>query len=224
MSNTKAIIASRVAQELKDGDVINLGIGLPTLVANYVPDNVHIFLQSENGIMGMGSASPPGTEDPDVVNAGGQHVTTNPGAMFFDSATSFGIIRGGHVNTTVLGALQVDEHGNLSNWIIPGKFVPGMGGAMDLVVGAKKVIVAMQHTQKNTPKILKECTLPYTARGVVDMIVTEMGVIIHSKDSLVLTEINPAYSLKDILAATEAPLTISADLKNMQFRTDDGNY
>ena len=148
MADIKEIIAARVAKELKDGDVVNLGIGLPTMVANFLPEGVHIILQSENGIMGMGAAAEKGSEDVDIVNAGAQYVTVNPGAMFFDSATSFGIIRGGHVDATILGALEVDQHGNLSNWIVPGKMVPGMGGAMDLVASAKNIIVAMQHTDK----------------------------------------------------------------------------
>lgn len=212
MAEIKEIIAARVAKELKDGDVVNLGIGLPTLVANYLPEGVHIILQSENGIMGMGVAAEPGKEDVDIINAGAQHVTVNPGAMFFDSATSFGIIRGGHVDVTVLGALEVDQHGNLSNWIVPGKMVSGMGGAMDLVVGAKKVIIAMQHTQKGAHKILKECRLPYTAVGVVDMIITEMGVMEITKDGIVLKEINPDYTIKQVQEATEAELILSPDL------------
>jgi len=189
MANIKETIAKRVAKELKDGDVVNLGIGLPTMVANYLPEGVDIILHSENGIMGMGAASEKGSEDVDIINAGAQYVTMNPGAMSFDSATSFGIIRGGHVDVTILGALQVDKHGNIANWIVPGKMVPGMGGAMDLVIGAKKVIVAMQHTQKGNHKILDECTLPYTAVNVVDMIVTEMGVMRVTPDGLMLMEI-----------------------------------
>ena len=216
MGDIKEIIAARVAKELKDGDVVNLGIGLPTMVANFLPEDVHIVLQSENGIMGMGSAAEKGKEDVDIVNAGAQYVTVNPGAMFFDSATSFGIIRGGHVDATILGALEVDRHGNLSNWIVPGKMVPGMGGAMDLVVGAKKVIVAMQHTQKGAHKILKECKLPYTAVGVVDMIITEMGVMEVTKDGIVLTELHPDFTLDQIKEATEAELIISPDLKPMK--------
>ncbi|MBR0600666.1 3-oxoacid CoA-transferase subunit B, partial [Sinanaerobacter chloroacetimidivorans] len=175
MADVKEIIAARVAKELKDGDVVNLGIGLPTMVANFIPEGVDITLQSENGFLGLGPAPAQGEEDIDLVNAGAQYVTVKQGACFFDSATSFGIIRGGHVDATILGSLEVDEHGNLANWIVPGKMVPGMGGAMDLVVGAKKVIIAMQHTNKGKHKILKECTLPYTAVGVVDMIITEMG-------------------------------------------------
>ena len=216
MADIKEIIAARVAKELKDGDVVNLGIGLPTMVANFLPEGVHIILQSENGIMGMGPAAEPGREDVDIVNAGAQYVTVNPGAMFFDSATSFGIIRGGHVDATILGALEVDRHGNLSNWIVPGKMVPGMGGAMDLVVGAKKVIIAMQHTQKGAHKILKECRLPYTAVGVVDMIITEMGVMEITKEGIVLTELHPDYTVEQVQAATEAELIISPNLKPMK--------
>lgn len=213
MADIKDIIAARVAKELKDGDVVNLGIGLPTMVANFLPEGVHIVLQSENGIMGMGAAAEKGKEDVDVVNAGAQYVTVNPGAMFFDSATSFGIIRGGHVDATILGALEVDQHGNLSNWIVPGKMVPGMGGAMDLVVGAKKVIIAMQHTQKGAHKILKECRLPYTAVGVVDMIITEMGVMEITKDGIVLKEVNPGYTIEEVQTATEAELILAEDLR-----------
>lgn len=216
MADIKEIIAARVAKELKDGDVVNLGIGLPTMVANFLPEGVDIVLQSENGIMGMGMAAEKGKEDADVINAGAQYVTVNPGAMFFDSATSFGIIRGGHVDATILGALEVDKHGNLSNWIVPGKMVPGMGGAMDLVVGAKKVIVAMQHTQKGAYKILDECRLPYTAVGVVDMIVTEMGVMEVTKEGIVLTELNPDYTVEQVQEATEANLIISPDLREMK--------
>ena len=215
MSDAKAIIANRVAKELKDGDVINLGIGLPTMVVNYLPEDVHIVFQSENGIMGMGPAAEPGKEDPDIMNAGAGYVTVNPGAMFFDSATSFGIIRGRHVDATVLGALQVDKHGNLASWIVPGKMVPGMGGSMDLVVGAKKVIIAMQHTQKGSHKILDECTLPYTAINVVDEIVTEMGVMVVTPEGLVLTEYNPEYTVEQIQEATGTKLIISPELKEM---------
>jgi acetate CoA/acetoacetate CoA-transferase beta subunit len=185
------------------------------MVANFLPEGVHIILQSENGIMGMGPAPEPGKEDVDIVNAGAQYVTVNPEAMFFDSATSFGIIRGGHVDATVLGALEVDRHGNLANWIVPGKMVSGMGGAMDLVVGAKKVIIAMQHTQKGAHKILKECRLPYTAVGVVDLIVTEMGVMEITRDGIVLKELHPDYTAEQVQEATEAELIISPDLKPM---------
>ncbi|GAB1475830.1 3-oxoacid CoA-transferase subunit B [Bacillota bacterium] len=217
MADIKEIIARRVAKELKDGDVVNLGIGLPTMVANYLPEGVHIVLQSENGIMGMGPAAAPGKEDVDIINAGAQYVTINPGAMYFDSATSFGIIRGGHVDATILGALEVDQVGNLANWIVPGKMVPGMGGAMDLVVGAKKVIVAMQHTQKGNHKILDACTLPYTAIKVVDMIVTEMGVMEITPEGIVLTEINPEYTVEQVQEATQCKLIVSPGLKDMEY-------
>jgi len=212
----KEIIAKRVAKELKDGDVVNLGIGLPTLVANYIPENMDITLQSENGFVGIGPAAEAGKEDKDLINAGGAAVTINSGGAFFDSVTSFGIIRGGHVNATVLGALQVDEKGNLANWMIPGKLVPGMGGAMDLVTGAKKVIVAMTHTAKGKPKIFKECNIPLTAVGAVDLIVTEMGVIEVTDRGLVLTEIGPDVTVEEVKAATEADLIISENLKKMQ--------
>lgn len=215
MADIKKIIATRAAKELKDGDVVNLGIGLPTMVANHLPQGVDIVLQSENGIMGMGPAPEEGKEDVDVVNAGGQYVSINSGGQYFDSATSFGIIRGGHVDATILGALQVDKEGNLANWIIPGKMVPGMGGAMDLVVGAKKVIITMQHTQKGKHKILNECTLPLTAVKVVDMIITEMGVMNIMPEGIVLTELHPNFTLDEIKAATGCDLIISPDLKLM---------
>ncbi|MBQ2845535.1 MAG: 3-oxoacid CoA-transferase subunit B [Firmicutes bacterium] len=213
MADLKTRIAKRVAMELKDGDVVNLGIGLPTMVADNLPEGVNIILQSENGIMGMGPS--PETPDVDVVNAGAQYVTINEGGMFFDSATSFGIIRGGHVDATILGALEVDKHGNMSNWIIPGKMVPGMGGAMDLVVGAKKVIVAMLHTQKGKHKILDECKLPYTAINCVDMIITEMGVMEITEDGVLLTELHPDFTLEEIKEATGCELIVSPDLKVM---------
>lgn len=212
----KNYIAKRVAKELKDGDVVNLGIGLPTLVSNYIPEGVEITLQSENGFLGMGPAAEPGEEDPYLVNAGGIHVKINPGGAFFDSADSFLIIRGGHVDATVLGALEVDEKGNLANWMVPGKMVPGMGGAMDLVTGAKKVIVAMSHTAKGNHKILKECKLPLTAVNAVDLIVTEMGVMEVTNEGLVLKEINPKYSVEDVQNATGAALIISENLVEME--------
>ncbi len=212
----KAFIAKRVAKELKDGDVVNLEIGLPTMVANYIPEGMNIFLQSENGFIGLGPAPEKGKEDMRIVNAGGQPVTILPGGAFFDSATSFTIIRGGHVDITVLGALQVDEKGNLANWMIPGKMVPGMGGAMDLVTGAKKVIIAMEHTAKGAPKILKECTLPLTAAHQVDMIITEMGVMEVTEKGIVLKEINPEFSIEDVKNSTEAELIIAEDLKEME--------
>ncbi|SHE80513.1 butyryl-CoA:acetoacetate CoA-transferase beta subunit [Tissierella praeacuta DSM 18095] len=212
----KEFIARRVAKELKDGDVVNLGIGLPTMVANYVPEDINVFFQSENGFIGLGPAPEEGKEDPYIVNAGAQCVTILPGGVFFDSSTSFGIIRGGHVDMTVLGALQVDEKGNLANWMIPGKMVPGMGGAMDLVTGAKKVIVAMEHTVKGNHKILKECNLPLTAAGEVNLIITEMGVIEVKEEGLVLIEINPEFTVEEVQAATEAKLIIAENLIKMK--------
>lgn len=214
--DARELIARRVAKELKDGDVVNLGIGMPTMVTNYIPEDIEVILQSENGFLGMGPAPEAGKEDKDLVNAGGMPITANIGASFFDSAASFMLIRGGHVDATVLGALQVDEKANLSNWMIPGKMVPGMGGAMDLVVGAKKVIIAMEHTAKGKPKILKECTLPFTAKGVVDMIVTEMGVMEYTQDGLVLKEIAEGVTLEEITKATEAKLIIDKELKIME--------
>ena len=212
----KALIAKRIAKELKDGDVVNLGIGLPTMVANYVDEHVNVILQSENGFVGLGAEAEPGMEDKDLINAGAQHVTVKKGAAFFDSATSFGIIRGGHVDVTVLGALEVDQEGNLANFMIPGKMVPGMGGAMDLVSGAKKVIIAMTHTAKGEPKILRKCRLPLTAAKEVDMIVTELGVIEVTSTGLVLKEIAPGVTLEDVLRGTEADLIIHENLKVME--------
>ncbi len=212
----KEFIARRVAKELKDGDVVNLGIGLPTMVANHVPEGRTVFFQSENGFLGLGPAPEEGKEDPYIVNAGAQCVTILPGGVFFDSAASFGIIRGGHVDITVLGALQVDEKGNLANWMIPGKMVPGMGGAMDLVTGAKKVIIAMEHTVKGSHKILKECNLPLTAAGQVNLIITEMGVMEVTKEGLLLKEINPEYTFDQVQEATEATLIADKDIKNME--------
>lgn len=209
----KVVIAKRVAQLLHDGDVVNLGIGLPTMVANYIPEGMDITFQSENGFLGLGPAPEKGTEDWELVNAGGMPSSIVPGGMFFDSATSFGIIRGGHVNATVLGAMEVDEMGNLANWKIPGKMVPGMGGAMDLVVGANTVIIAMVHTQKGKAKILKQCTLPLTAKGQVNLIVTEMALIRVTDKGLVLEELGPEATVEDVIAATEANLIVSPNLK-----------
>lgn len=211
----KEIIAKRVAEELKDGQLVNLGIGLPTLVANYIPEGMHITFQSENGMVGMGPAAAVGDEDLDITNAGGQYVTILPHGAFFDSATSFALIRGGHVDATVLGALEVDEEGNLANWIIPGKMVPGMGGAMDLVTGAKRVIVAMQHTGKGEPKILKKCRLPLTAKAEVDLIVTELCVIEVTKEGLVLREIHKDTTIDEVISLTEAALIIPEEVKIM---------
>lgn len=211
----REVIAKRAAKELHDGDVVNLGIGIPTMIPNYLPEGVEVVLQTENGAMGMGPTPAEGQEDKNLINAGGGPITLNPGASSFDSATSFGIIRGGHVNVSFLGALQVDEKGNLANWIIPGKMAPGMGGAMDLVVGARRVILTMEHTQKGAPKILKECTLPLTAAGQVDMIITEMGVMEITPEGIVLTELHPEFTVEQVQAATDAKLIISPDLKPM---------
>ena len=210
----KGYIAKRVAKEFKDGDFVNLGIGLPTMVPAYLPPDVHVILEAEVGMAGQGGK--PEVADPNVVDAGGQPASIAPGGAFIDSATSFGLIRGGHVNATVLGALQVDEKGNLANWIIPGKKVPGMGGAMDLCAGAKNVIVAMEHTQKGSPKILKECTLPLTTKTCVTKIITEMGVINVTDKGLELVEINPEFTVEQVQAATEATLIVSPDLKPIE--------
>lgn len=211
--DSRELIVTRIAQELKPGSVVNLGIGLPTLVTKYLPEG--ITLQSENGMLNMGPPAPNGDADPYICDAGGKKVTILPGGCFFDSATSFGIIRGGHVDATVLGALEVDQNRNLASWMIPGKMVPGMGGAMDLVVGAKRVIIAMEHCAKDgSPKILKQCTLPLTAAKQVDLIVTEKAVIEATDQGLILREIQPGSSLEDILQSTEADLIIPEELKS----------
>ncbi|KXZ40155.1 acetate CoA/acetoacetate CoA-transferase beta subunit [Alkalithermobacter thermoalcaliphilus JW-YL-7 = DSM 7308] len=212
----KEIIAKRVAKELKDGQLVNLGIGLPTLVANYIPKDINVIFQSENGMVGMGNLARGEEVDTNVTNAGGQYVTVLPEGSFFDSCMSFGIIRGGHVDVTVLGALEVDEKGNLANWIIPGKLVPGMGGAMDLVTGAKKVIVAMLHTSKGRPKIFTRCNLPLTAKEKVDLIITELGVMKVTEDGLVLNEINKDVTIDQIQSLTQAKLIIPDDIKFME--------
>lgn len=209
-------VATRAGKELKDGDVINLGIGLPTLVSDYLPDGITVTLQSENGIIGTGATPTPGDSQPKyVTNAGGKPASVGYGGCFIDTCTSFAFIRGGHVDCSILGALEVDQKGNLSNWIIPGKKVSGMGGAMDLVVGAKKVIVIMEHTVNNRHKILERCQLPLTGSGCVDLIITEMGVIEVMPDGLVLTEYNPEFSVEEIQNATGAKLIISDGLKSM---------
>lgn len=208
------VTAKRVAQELRDGYVVNLGIGIPTLVADHLPEGVEVVFQSENGILGSGPAAGPDAGN-DITNAGGAPITVRSGASFFDASTSFSIIRGGHVDVTVLGALQVDAHGNLASWMVPGKMVSGMGGAMDLVVGARKVVVAMEHTAKGNPKILDKCVFPLTAAHVVDMIVTEMGVMEVTPSGLVLREIAPGLTPEDVQAVTAAELTIADDLRVM---------
>jgi len=209
-------IAKRCAMELKDGYVVNLGIGLPTAIPNYLPEGINVILQSENGLLGMGATPNVGEENIYLTNAGGGYITALPGASSFDSATSFGIIRGGHVDATILGALQVDEKGNLANWMIPGSKTPGMGGAMDLLVGAKRVILAMEHTAKGNHKILKECTLPLTAAGQVNLIVTEMGVMEITPNGIVLKEINPEFTVEQVQEATSATLIIADDLQPMK--------
>ena len=212
----REVIARRVALELHDGDVVNLGIGLPTLVPNYLAGNIKVTLQSENGLLGMGPSPEPGKEDKCLLNAGGGFITALPGASSFDSATSFAVIRGGHVDVTVLGALQVDEKGNLANWMIPGKKTPGMGGAMDLLVGSRKVIISMEHTANGQKKILNTCNLPLTAAGQVNMIITEMGVMEITPEGIVLTEINPLFTVEEVQAQTEAELLVSENLIEMK--------
>ncbi|MBB4349651.1 3-oxoacid CoA-transferase subunit B [Aliirhizobium cellulosilyticum] len=204
--NEKEIIARRVAQELKAGTLVNLGIGLPTMVASYLPAGLDVSFQSENGIIGMSALPDPGLAGSNLTDAGGTPAGALPGACAFDSAMSFALVRGGHLDVTVLGGLQVDEEGHLANWMVPGKIVPGMGGAMDLVSGAKRVIVAMTHTAKGEPKILKRCTLPLTSVRRVDLIVTEMGVIQPTEEGLVLLETAPGVTVEQIVAASEAKL------------------
>ena len=212
----REIIAKRVALELKDGDVVNLGIGLPTQVPNYLQKGVKLTLQSENGLLGMGPTPPEEQQDENMVNAGGGYIPANPGASTFDSAVSFSVIRGGHVDATVLGAMQVDIKGDLANWSIPGKLTPGMGGAMDLLIGARKVILAMEHTAKGNPKILNKCNLPLTAKGQVNLIVTEMGVMEVVPEGIKLVEINPIFTVEQVQELTEAKLIIAEDLCAMK--------
>lgn len=204
-ADVKAVIAARAAKELKDGDFVNLGIGLPTMIPDYLPDGVEVVVHAEDGIIGAGPSPLPDFADPEyVIDAGSSPASVSLGGAFIDSLSSFALIRGGHLDATVLGALQVDQEGNLANWIIPGKMVPGMGGAMDLVAGAKRVIIAMEHTQKGAPKILRRCTLPLTAPRCVDLIITEMGVFEVTPAGLVLTEVTQGYTVQEILEATEA--------------------
>lgn len=204
-------IAQRVAQEFEDGYIVNLGIGLPTLVANHIPEGKEVTLQSENGFVGLGPTPERENIDVSISNAGGMPVTIKDGGAFFDSLLSFGIIRGGHVDATVLGALEVDEKGNIANYMIPGKMVPGMGGAMDLVTGAKRVIVAMEHTNKGRPKILKECKLPLTATQQVDLIITEMAVMKVTEEGIEVVELNPQYTFEEVQEATDATLISRVD-------------
>jgi acetate CoA/acetoacetate CoA-transferase beta subunit len=214
--DAQSIIARRVARELRDGMLVNLGIGIPTLVANHVPSNVKVFFQSENGLIGTGAIPEEGMAQPLLTDAGGKPVTALPGACTFDSAMSFGLIRGGHVDVTVLGALQVDAKGQLANWMIPGKMVPGMGGAMDLVTGAKRVIIAMQHTAKGKPKIVKKCGLPLTSARPIDLLVTELAVIAFPDGRATLMETGPGVSIEQVVSATDAELALPAKIPEMQ--------
>jgi acetate CoA/acetoacetate CoA-transferase beta subunit len=213
--DAQTVIARRIALELRDGMLVNLGIGIPTLVAGYVPAGLAVFFQSENGLIGTGSIPEEAMAQPRLTDAGGRPVTAIPGACTFDSAMSFGLIRGGHVDMTVLGGLQVDAQGLLANWMIPGKMVPGMGGAMDLVTGARRVVVAMQHTAKGKPKIVARCSLPLTSARPVDLIVTELAVIAQQDGRLRLLETAPGVSVADVLAATEADLDVCEDVRPM---------
>jgi acetate CoA/acetoacetate CoA-transferase beta subunit len=213
--DAQTIIAKRIAHELKSGMLVNLGIGIPTLVANYIPSDLKVFFQSENGLIGTGPIPEEGMAHPLLTDAGGRPVTALPGACTFDSAMSFGFIRGGHVDVTVLGALQVDAQGLLANWMIPGKMVPGMGGAMDLVTGAKRVIIAMQHTAKGKPKVVNKCSLPLTSARPVDLLVSEMAVIAFPDGRATLLETGPGVTVEQVIAATEATLALSNKISEM---------
>jgi acetate CoA/acetoacetate CoA-transferase beta subunit len=212
----QTVIARRIAQELRPGMLVNLGIGIPTLVANYLPAGMHVFFQSENGLIGTGAIPEEGLTQRLLTDAAGKPVTALPGACTFDSAMSFGLIRGGHVDLTVLGGLQVDAKGRLANWMIPGKMVPGMGGAMDLVTGAKRVVVAMQHTAKGKPKILASCKLPLTSTRAVDLVVTELAAIAFTADGATLLETAPDVTVEQVIAATEAKLIVPDRVPEMR--------
>jgi acetate CoA/acetoacetate CoA-transferase beta subunit len=214
------IIARRIALELKDGMLVNLGIGIPTRVADFVPPGVNVYFQSENGLIGTGPVPEPGLVQQRLTDAGGKPVTALPGASAFDSAMSFALIRGGHLDMTVLGGLQVDELGHLANWMIPGKMVPGMGGAMDLVSGAKRVIVAMQHTAKGKPKIMHRCSLPLTSVRCIDLLVTELAVIAFPAGRATLVELQPGATLEQVLAGTEADLAIGPGVQKTELQTE----
>ena len=216
MLSAKEIIARRVAQEVRHGQLVNLGIGLPSLVAHFLPKDMHVFFQSENGVIGLGARPPEGMEDPNLTDAGGTFVTAVPGAASIDSAMSFGLIRGGHLDMTVLGGLQVDERGYLANWMVPGVMIPGMGGAMDLVTGAKRVIVAMMHAAKGVSKIVPRCTLPLTAARRVDLVVTDLAVLEPTDAGLVLRERAPGVRVDDVVAATGVRLVVNGSIPEMR--------